>query len=419
MKTLKIKLTDITEHKKRLIFDYIDEYNNLCNSFVDMWWDNKNDLAVKESNKRNYIRDNHIPNELKSKYHSHFLMQSVTDVVKLIKNKTIINKPKFNGNIININQFLGNMYYYESKLTNYWFKITIKHDNINKRIKIPLSSKFNLTEYQKTYQLQKINNDLYLVLFVKNRNNKKSDNNNNGVLGIDLGYKDLIATSNGKIYGKDLFNHVDSYSEFINKKQQKRNKIYQIAEKNRYKNPGKYLNIKRFNLGKCKFNNKKIIFQTILKTFINLWLNKFFEESKILILVMEYLIFKTKKIKKHTKNINRKLSYWVNGYIKKQIKNKADENGVFISNVNPRQTSIQCSKCDYIDKLNRQFKQFKCLSCGYENDADLNAAINILNRFRTDEPRLQIFLKNLHKYWFKNQSESEILNKLNFMYKNV
>ena len=44
-------------------------------------------------------------------------------------------------------------------------------------------------------------------------------------------------------------------------------------------------------------------------------------------------------------------------------------------------TSKQCSVCGCIDDDNRKCQEaFKCVECGYEVNADFNAAINIKNR---------------------------------------
>lgn len=47
--------------------------------------------------------------------------------------------------------------------------------------------------------------------------------------------------------------------------------------------------------------------------------------------------------------------------------------------VNPAYTSQRCSECGHVEKDNRVSQaEFRCLSCGFEINADLNAAINIL-----------------------------------------
>ena len=48
--------------------------------------------------------------------------------------------------------------------------------------------------------------------------------------------------------------------------------------------------------------------------------------------------------------------------------------------VSPSYTSQTCSACGHIDKNNRNKQLFKCVCCEYENDADVNASINIHNR---------------------------------------
>jgi len=52
--------------------------------------------------------------------------------------------------------------------------------------------------------------------------------------------------------------------------------------------------------------------------------------------------------------------------------------GSFVDYVKPHYTSQKCSKCGNIAKENRKTQNtFKCQSCGYKENADINAAINI------------------------------------------
>jgi transposase len=49
--------------------------------------------------------------------------------------------------------------------------------------------------------------------------------------------------------------------------------------------------------------------------------------------------------------------------------------------VHAEYTSQECSHCHYIDEDNRKTQEkFKCLSCGHEENADINAARNIEQR---------------------------------------
>ena len=50
-----------------------------------------------------------------------------------------------------------------------------------------------------------------------------------------------------------------------------------------------------------------------------------------------------------------------------------------VRKVNPAYTSQTCHQCGHVAKANRPSQsEFKCLSCGHSDDADINAALNIL-----------------------------------------
>ena len=49
-----------------------------------------------------------------------------------------------------------------------------------------------------------------------------------------------------------------------------------------------------------------------------------------------------------------------------------------VRHVHPAYTSQTCHKCGHVDKDNRNRADFKCTACGHTDDADVNAASNIL-----------------------------------------
>ena len=60
--------------------------------------------------------------------------------------------------------------------------------------------------------------------------------------------------------------------------------------------------------------------------------------------------------------------------------------GMSVSLVNSELTSQECSCCHYIDKENRKSQEnVKCLNCGFEINADLNAACNILKKSKPND----------------------------------
>ena len=58
---------------------------------------------------------------------------------------------------------------------------------------------------------------------------------------------------------------------------------------------------------------------------------------------------------------------------------KLDWNGGWLVAVNPRNTSRTCGVCGHVDAANRTSQaRFQCVACEFEENADLNAARNIL-----------------------------------------
>ena len=70
------------------------------------------------------------------------------------------------------------------------------------------------------------------------------------------------------------------------------------------------------------------------------------------------------------------------GKIRQQLEYKALLYGSRIEYVKPHYTSQMCSVCGCIDRANRKSQAvFKCVGCGYEENADFNASKNIRNLF--------------------------------------
>ncbi|CCL67120.1 RNA-guided endonuclease TnpB family protein [Clostridioides difficile] len=75
---------------------------------------------------------------------------------------------------------------------------------------------------------------------------------------------------------------------------------------------------------------------------------------------------------------DRLLRNWSYYELQEMIKYKADRVGIKVKHVNPAYTSQTCSECGHADKENRETQaKFKCLECGFEANADYNAARNI------------------------------------------
>lgn len=75
----------------------------------------------------------------------------------------------------------------------------------------------------------------------------------------------------------------------------------------------------------------------------------------------------------------RRLSQWQRGLIRTAAESKAQEVGMVVAEVNPAYTSQNCSRCGL--RGIRKRHSFTCPSCGHTQHADINAAVNIRNRY--------------------------------------
>lgn len=85
-----------------------------------------------------------------------------------------------------------------------------------------------------------------------------------------------------------------------------------------------------------------------------------------------------RKGKKATKKFNRRFHGWSFVQLKEFVGYKAEAVGVRAELIDPRHTSQTCSSCGHQHRSNRRSQSlFKCRSCGFTLNADLNAARNI------------------------------------------
>ena len=80
------------------------------------------------------------------------------------------------------------------------------------------------------------------------------------------------------------------------------------------------------------------------------------------------------------RGLNRVIADAAWGELKLKTKAVAAKLGLIVAEVDPRFSSQQCSCCGHIDKASRDKERFLCTECGYVEDADIQASLNLLNR---------------------------------------
>jgi len=194
-----------------------------------------------------------------------------------------------------------------------------------------------------------------IINFIKKESNQ--------IIGIDRGVKNIVADSNGKIIPS---------IKILEKSKLKLNKLrrkFSKQKKGSENSKKTLLKINKLNIK--QINRRNDFYHKITSYYSN-------NNSTI---VLEELKIKemTKKGSKKTKlNSLIRSSAWK--LLENQFKYKLNwyqKNGKLIL-IKPYNTSRICFKCKYCEKTNRKEDVFKCLKCGHEDHADINAAKNIL-----------------------------------------
>jgi len=93
-----------------------------------------------------------------------------------------------------------------------------------------------------------------------------------------------------------------------------------------------------------------------------------------------------KNITKNTKRrgLGRKtrssIGSWNVRYWLSRLQSRCEDNRVVFRSVPAHYTSIECPVCGHTDRSNRDRELFLCQKCGHADNADVNAAKNILSR---------------------------------------
>lgn len=236
-----------------------------------------------------------------------------------------------------------------------------------------ISIKVNDNRVFKTNLIIKWDENRLRIISTK-KYNSISNNFIENEIGIDKGIKNLISTSSGNIYGKNIFNKIFEKLEKQFDKDKNRQRIFQYMKN--LKTDKKIENIRNNNLTSIKRNKHMKKIKTFGKNIINREIKKLIKEEKPTLIVKELLNFKNPN-NKVSKKIRNRLNKWYSGYINEKIELECNKLEINFIDVNPAYTSQICSNCGNFGKRNGEI--FICKNCGKKH-VDINAAINILKR---------------------------------------
>lgn len=78
---------------------------------------------------------------------------------------------------------------------------------------------------------------------------------------------------------------------------------------------------------------------------------------------------------------NRRFSEWSYYRLGEYIQDKAEPYDIPVETVPPEYTSRDCSRCGEDERTERSGVHFTCQNCGYEQNANANAAVNVAKAF--------------------------------------
>jgi putative transposase len=188
-------------------------------------------------------------------------------------------------------------------------------------------------------------------------------------IGVDLGVNNLIATSDGLLVKGGVVKAINQwYNKQLGYYKSRAKKHNQKSNSNRM-----------MRLSRKRMNKIIDIFHQTSRMIINHCL-----KNNIDTLVIGYNpLWKQKcKLGKRTNQSFILIPFFKLLYM---LEYKASLVGITTVLVSESYTSQQCSNCGIIDKNNRKSRGlYHCGVCGFRFNADQNAALNILHRFRID-----------------------------------
>ena len=343
-RAVKIKL-NITENEKTVLLKTMKTFANTFNFYSD--WSVKNNSTSKiKAHKETYSQTKNLF-KLPSA-----LIQSARDMaLESCKNKRKKQVPK--------KKALSSIRYDQRTFTLRGEQLTIS--SIDKRIKTILKFSDYSKEYFKNWKLLKTGylslkgKNLYFTFLFENKTN--SNREAGKVIGLDRGIINTIATSEGELYsGKSL-----------------------------RKNKRKHLFLKRRLQAKGTRSAKKLLKalsgkeKRFSNNFLHSLTKKLANDPNVSTYVLENL---TKiKSKKYNKKSNKVVSNWGFKQFETLLKYKTEVNGILVKFIDARFTSQICSCCGMLDKQARNKGIYKCSRCNLLINSDINAAINIRNRY--------------------------------------
>ncbi|MFA5186536.1 MAG: transposase [Patescibacteria group bacterium] len=261
-----------------------------------------------------------------------------------------------------------------------WLRLTTLQ--FRKRALIPINLYKSIRQHMKSdkwqlcsgMELNKIDGKWELTLIFKTKQKqeeitpKTPKETQKELVGVDIGMVSMITLSTGEQFGQ-ITKEVAARADKEAKKFARKQKLNHCLEK---KNKPKVSLTDGRNGRFVRCVIGKVLNDTLKRLGPNV--------------IVAYEDLSVHDMRMKSKSMQRRLKASQLGFIKKRLGEKLEQAGIEHRAVEPAYSSQTCFKCSFVDKGNRQDQaHFKCLACGYENNADVNGALIVRERFYDDE----------------------------------
>lgn len=343
-RSVKCSIKFATRHKKQKLESIFQEYGRVCNFFIQRFW-------IESPSKSELLKDViNLPETWLSARLRKVAAREAIDMIQAVKqrwrsNPSKIKIPLHRGKRMSVSSTIADLQPSKKSSFDAWLHLASIGNKTIIDIPIKYHKQFNRWNNKgRRLNAYIITNDYVQFVFEIETESKKTSGK---LIGVDTGIKALASTSDGKQFGRD----VETYIERIKR---------------------------------CKYGSKnQKRRRNALKQYINETVKEVIDENPQLVVVekLSNLNHKTKLKRRLSKNMRRTLGSWNYRYWLSRLQMATEENRVCFRQVPSAYTSQRCSNCGHTERRNRSGEVFKCLKCDHSENADINAAINILQRF--------------------------------------
>jgi len=337
-RSTKCSLKFANPSKVRKLEEILAEYGRVVNLFIDQFWP---DPPSKASLSK-------ILSSVDTWFSARLRQEAARDAVGIVKGVTrksgpLGSKPIHRGKSMNLTSATVSLQ--EAKKASEfdcWLHISSVGNKTILNLPIRLHSNFSKWDSAgNRYNAYTITKDYVQFAFKIETGPKKEKDR---CVGIDTGIKSLATLSTGKQFGPDIEANIDRI--------------------NRCKNGSK--------------GQKRAI--RALRHKMDMVARAVCDQASLV--VVEKLTGITKNTKRRlVKSMRRTIGRWNVSYWMNRLQMTCEETNVSFRRVSAWNTSRECNHCGHVDRRNRSKEKFLCLECGHADNADVNAAKNILDRF--------------------------------------